>query len=164
MVSQRASGRRSKRPADSACMSNTPSQAQPTPAKPQLAYLFERFPTFTQTFCVREVVELERQGLRLMLFSIRDTRAEPLGDHFPPELVERVHFLPPEKELVAEVTAMKDADRLPQEVVLTLRHWGDAPDKRRVYEAAGSGRLAGKPPQNRHGFFYGLNARGRAGG
>ena len=104
--------------------------------RPQLAYLFERFPTFTQTFCVREVLELERQGLGLMLFSIRDTRDEPLEDHFPAELIERVHFLPPETELVKEVTAMKDADLLPKEIMLTMRHWGERPDKMRIYEAA----------------------------
>ena len=67
-----------------------------------LAYVFERFPSFTQTFCVREVLELERQGLRPLIFSIRDTRDE-VPRNFPDELYERVIFLPPEKELVEEV-------------------------------------------------------------
>jgi colanic acid/amylovoran biosynthesis glycosyltransferase len=44
-----------------------------------IAYVFERFPSFTQTFCVREILELERQGLRPLLFSIRDTRDEGIS-------------------------------------------------------------------------------------
>ena len=77
-------------------------------AKPDyhLAYVFERFPSFTQTFCAREILELEAQGLRPMLFSIRDTRDEE-GGQFPQELTDRVHFLPPEKELVELVKKLK---------------------------------------------------------
>ena len=97
----------------------------------QLAYVFERFPSLTQTVCVREILELERQGLRPLLFSIHDVRVEAV-QHFPPDLLERVHFLPPHHELVAAVQQLKDARRLPQSVVLTLREWGDAPDKARV--------------------------------
>ncbi|HZC36909.1 MAG TPA: hypothetical protein VE242_14895, partial [Chthoniobacterales bacterium] len=36
-----------------------------------LAYLFERFPAFTKTFCAREVAELYRQNYRVSVFSIR---------------------------------------------------------------------------------------------
>ena len=130
------------------------------PEPPQLAYVFERFPTFTQTFCVREILELDRQGLRPLLFSIHDTRDEPLEDHFPPELIDRVHFLPPEKELVEVVTAMKDADQLPQEIVLTLRHWHGAPDKMRIYEAAYIGmRMRAAGVWHAHTHFAGLGAR-----
>jgi len=125
-----------------------------------MAYVFERFPTFTQTFCVREILELERQGLRPMLFSIRDTREELLEDHFPPELIGRVHFLPQAKELVKEVTRMKDADLLPQEIVLTLRHWGDAPDKMRAYEAAYVGmKMREAGVWHAHSHFAGVGAR-----
>ena len=63
------------------------------------AYVFERFPTFTQTFCVREVNELRRMGLRPLVFSIRDTSEEPLEEHFSPELRELVHLVPPRNEL-----------------------------------------------------------------
>jgi len=62
-----------------------------------LAYIFERFPSFTQTFCVREIEQLERLGGRPVIFSIRDTRDEGI-QHFPPELFERVHFLPERDE------------------------------------------------------------------
>ena len=114
-------------------------------ARHPLAYVFERFPSFTQTFCVREILELERQGLCPLLFSIRDTRGE-VPRQFPEELYERVVFLPPAKELVEEVKQLKAEGRLPQSVVLTLRHWkekDDQRDKQRVYEAAWIGtRLA----------------------
>ncbi|MGI9240228.1 MAG: glycosyltransferase family 4 protein, partial [Verrucomicrobiales bacterium] len=141
-------------------MSTPANESSPKPEPPQMAYVFERFPTFTQTFCVREILELERQGLRLMLFSIHDTRGESLEDHFPPELIGRVHFLPPEKELVKVVTAMKDADELPQEIVLTLRHWGGVPDKMRVYEAAYIGvRMREAGVWHAHSHFAGVGAR-----
>lgn len=125
-----------------------------------LAYVFERFPTFTQTFCVREVLELERQGLRPLIFSIRDTREESMR-HFPEELVKRVHYLPQDKELVKAVESMKGSGELPQSVVLTLRHWGeDRPDKRRVYEAAYIGKvMKDHELKHAHTHFAGIGAR-----
>jgi colanic acid/amylovoran biosynthesis glycosyltransferase len=123
------------------------------------AYVFERFPTFTQTFCVREVLELERQGLRPLIFSVRDTRDEVLRD-FPEELVERVHVLPPEKELVEFIKIEKEANRLPQETVLTLRQWGERPDKMRVYEAAYIGqKMLAAGVRHAHAHFAGVGAR-----
>jgi colanic acid/amylovoran biosynthesis glycosyltransferase len=127
--------------------------------RPHLAYVFERFPSFTQTFCVREVMELERQGLRPLLFSIRDTRDEA-PRHFPDALYDRVHFLPPEKELVDWVKREKDANLLPQEIVLSLRHWGARPDKMRVYEAAYIGHhLRAAGVRHVHSHFAGIGAR-----
>jgi colanic acid/amylovoran biosynthesis glycosyltransferase len=127
--------------------------------RPHLAYVFERFPSFTQTFCAREVLELERQGVRPLLFSIRDTREER-PRHFPDDLYERVHFLPAEKSLIDWVRREKQDGRLPQEIVLSLRHWGDRPDKMRVYEAAYIGqhlRMAGV--RHVHSHFAGIGAR-----
>lgn len=127
-----------------------------------LAYVFERFPSFTQTFCVREVLELERQGLRPMIFSIRDTRAE-LPRNFPDELYDRVIFLPSEKALVEEVKAIKVADQLPQEIVLTLREWkqrDNTGDKARVYEAAWIGlKMLEAGVRHSHSHFAGVGAR-----
>jgi len=70
----------------------------------EVAYLFERFPSFGQTFCYREVAELERQGTKVHLFSIRRPVNEP-AQNWDEEIVERVHYLPEEKVLVAEVDA-----------------------------------------------------------
>lgn len=129
-----------------------------------LAYVFERFPSFTQTFCVREILELERQGLRPLVFSIRDTRLEEESQkHFPPDLYERVHFLPQGDELVEEVKQLKAEGKLPQSVVLTLRHWndhGDRADKRRVHEAAYIGvKLQEAGVRHAHSHFAGIGAR-----
>jgi colanic acid/amylovoran biosynthesis glycosyltransferase len=127
-----------------------------------LAYVFERFPSFTQTFCAREILELERQGLRPLLFSIRDTRDE-IPRQFPDELYQRVIFLPPEKELVDAVKALKDANQLPQSIILTLREWkdrADPRDKQRVYEAAWIGqKLAEHGIRHVHSHFAGVGAR-----
>ncbi len=133
----------------------------PTP-RYHLAYVFERFPSFTQTFCVREILELERQGLRPLIFSIRDTRDEA-QKHFPPELYERVHFLPEGDALVEEVKQMKADNLLPQSAVLTLRHWGEKgerPDKRRVHEAAWIGlKMREAGVSYAHAHFAGIAAR-----
>ena len=132
---------------------------QEPPAMNHLAYVFERFPSFTQTFCVREILELERQGLRPLLFSIHDVRDEAV-QHFPPDLLERVHFLPTPAELVETIQQLKDARQLPQSVVLTLREWGDAPDKARVYEAAYIGwKMQAAGVRHAHAHFAGLAAR-----
>ncbi len=97
--------------------------------------MFERFPTFTQTFCVREILELERQGIRPLIFSIRDTRDEP-AQSYPEELRDRVHYLPPRDELVATVKQLRSDKLLSKAADRTLRYWRDQPDKLRVYEAA----------------------------
>ncbi len=126
-----------------------------------LAYVFERFPTFTQTFCVREILGLEQQGVRPLIFSIHNTRDESIK-HFPAELLDRVVFLPDEEGLVQQIKAWKDANQLPQSVVLTLRHWADRPDKMRVYEAAWIGKKLqelGPEIKHVHSHFAGVGAR-----
>jgi glycosyltransferase involved in cell wall biosynthesis len=111
---------------------------------------------------VREVLELERQGLRPLIFSIRDTRDE-VPRNFPDELYERVIFLPPEKELVEEVKVLKAAEKLPQEIVLTLREWknrDNTSDKARVYEAAWIGlKMLEAGVRHSHSHFAGIGAR-----
>jgi len=42
------------------------------------AYLFERFPSFVQTFAYREAVEMVRQGMNPWLVSLR--RSDDPGD------------------------------------------------------------------------------------
>lgn len=126
-----------------------------------LAYVFERFPTFTQTFCVREILELERAGLRPVIFSIRDPRGEDIR-HFPAELARRVCYLPPEDRLGDEVRGLVEQRKLPQSIVLTLRHWGARPDKARVYEAAWIGRKLRElnaGVRHAHTHFAGIGAR-----
>ena len=126
-----------------------------------LAYVFERFPSFTQTFCVREILELERAGVRPVIFSIHDTRNED-ARQFPAELTRRVHYLPPQESLPDEVRRLMDRRELPQSVVLTLRFWGERPDKLRVYEAAWIGhrmRALDARVRHAHTHFAGIGAR-----
>lgn len=129
---------------------------------PHIAYVFERFPTFTQTFCVREILELERLGVQVQIFSIHDTREESIR-HFPAELMDRVHFLPKEECLIELIKQWKESKLLPQSVVLTLRQWGDRPDKMRVYEAAYISHVLKKmgsdAPWHTHSHFAGIGAR-----
>lgn len=128
-------------------------------AAPHFAYIFERFPSFTQTFCAREVMELQRRGVRLALFSIRDVRDEEVN-HFPQELRDQVVTLPPADQLKAEVDALKKEGKLPQAFVLTLRHWGERADKMRIYEAAWIGhRLREAGVRHVHTHFAGIGAR-----
>ena len=124
-----------------------------------LAYVFERFPTFTQTFCAREVAELERTGVRVQLFSIRDTSDEP-DSPCHEEFRSETTVLPPEKQLVDDVKRLKDERQFPQSVVLTLRNWGDKPDKMRVYEAAWIGlKMRAAGVTHAHTHFAGIGAR-----
>ena len=126
-----------------------------------LAYVFERFPSFTQTFCVREVLQLERMGVRPLVFSIRDTRDEGIR-HFPKELFDRVHFLPAREQLIEQVRQWKDAHLLPRAAGLVLRHWEERPDKMRVYEAAYMAKviadLGAARSHHVHSHFAGIGA------
>ncbi|CAN5445773.1 glycosyltransferase family 4 protein [soil metagenome] len=137
-------------------MTTHPEQPKP---RYHLAYVFERFPTYTQTFCVREIVALRESGVRPLVFSIRDTGDEGCCD-LGSSCREFVNVLPPEDVLIGTIKRWKDERRLPQEVVLTLRYWGGRPDKLRVYEAAYIGlamREAGVG--HAHCHFAGIAAR-----
>ena len=85
-----------------------------------LAYLFERFPSFSQTFCYREIAELHRQGLRPPIFSIRRPKDEPPQD-WDEHIVERVHYLPEEAELLDEVRRASRKGKLTREIVAALQ-------------------------------------------
>ncbi|HEY3664323.1 MAG TPA: hypothetical protein VGL24_14310, partial [Chthoniobacterales bacterium] len=77
-----------------------------------LAYLFERFPSFTQTFCYREIVELRRQGVTPAIFSVRRPVDEPAQD-WDPSIVEQVEYFPGDEELVREVDRAARKGKLP---------------------------------------------------
>jgi glycosyltransferase involved in cell wall biosynthesis len=97
------------------------------------AYLFERFPSFTQTFCFREVLEMRRQGVLAPIFAIRDPSGEPRQD-FPAELDGLTTYLPAsfDAELKANATFRRAARRAIEDMRLL---WGDDQEKRRIYEA-----------------------------
>src|SRR6185369_12041215 len=100
----------------------------------RFAYLFERFPSFGQTFCYREVAELDRQDITPPIFSIRNPKDEPPQD-WDTRIVRRVHYLPEEKELLEEVQRASKKRRLSPAVITALDEWGRRTDFLRLYQA-----------------------------
>ena len=125
----------------------------------KFAYLFERFPSFGQTFCYREVAELARQGVTPPIFSIRKPKDEPPQD-WDKRIVERVDYLPEEKELLDEVRRASQKERLPGDVIAALGEWGRRPDFLRLYQAVHIGlRLQEMRIDHVHAHFAGMAAR-----
>jgi colanic acid/amylovoran biosynthesis glycosyltransferase len=125
----------------------------------QFAYLFERFPSFGQTFCYREVAELARQGATPPIFSIRKPNDEPLQD-WDKQIVERVHYLPGEEQLLREVHRASKKGKLTKEVIGAVDEWGRRTDFLRLYQAAYVGlRLQEIGIRHVHAHFAGMAAR-----
>jgi len=123
------------------------------------AYLFERFPSFGQTFCYREVAELGRQGVAAPIFSIRNPKDEPPQD-WDARIVERVHYLPEEKELLDAVRRASKKERLTPEIIAALDEWARRTDFLRLYQAVYVGlRLKEKGISHVHAHFAGMAAR-----
>jgi glycosyltransferase involved in cell wall biosynthesis len=125
----------------------------------RFAYLFERFPSFGQTFCYREVAELDRQDFALPIFSIRKPKDEPPQD-WDMRIVERVHYLPDEKELLEEVRRAAKKRKLSADIVAALDQWGRRTDFLRLYQAVYVGlRLREMRIDHMHAHFAGMAAR-----
>src|SRR5213078_674401 len=124
----------------------------------QFVYLFERFPSFGQTFCYREVAELARQGIAPPIFAIRNPKDEPSQD-WDQRIVERVHYLPDEEELLREVHRASKKGKLPGEVTAALDQWGRRTDFLRLYQAVYIGlRLQEIGILHVHAHFAGMAA------
>ncbi|HEV8185010.1 MAG TPA: glycosyltransferase family 4 protein [Chthoniobacterales bacterium] len=125
----------------------------------RIGYIFERFPSFGQTFCYREVVELKRQGAEVSVFSIRTPAGEPRQD-WDEQVVRNVHYLPDEAELVKEIDdAIRQRD-LPAEAVSAISKWDRQSDFLRLYQAAYVGsRLRAAGITRVHAHFAGMAAR-----
>src|SRR5438309_3755448 len=125
----------------------------------QFAYLFERFPSFGQTFCYREIAELDRQGITPLIFSIREPNDEPPQD-WDMRIVKRVHYLPEEKKLLDEVQRASRKGKLTAEITAALDEWGRRTDFLRLYQAVYVGlRLKEKGISHVHAHFAGMAAR-----
>ena len=123
------------------------------------AYLFERFPSFGQTFCYREVAELARQGVNSPIFAIRNPKDESPQD-WDQRIVERVHYLPSEEQLLREVRQASKKGKLTEEVISALDEWGRRTDFLRLYQAAYVGlRLQEIGIRHVHAHFAGMAAR-----
>ena len=125
----------------------------------QFAYLFERFPSFGQTFCYREVAELARQGVAQPIFSIRKPKDEPPQD-WDKGIVERVQYVPEEEQLLREVSHAAKKGKLTREIVSALDEWGRRTDFLRLYQAVYVGlRLQEMGIRHVHAHFAGMAAR-----
>jgi colanic acid/amylovoran biosynthesis glycosyltransferase len=125
----------------------------------RFAYLFERFPSFGQTFCYREVAELARQGVNSRIFAIRNPKGEPPQD-WDQRIVERVHYLPGEEQLLREVRQASKKGKLTEEVIGALDEWGRRSDFLRLYQAVYVGlRLQEIGIRHVHAHFAGMAAR-----
>ncbi len=126
---------------------------------PTFAYLFERFPSFGQTFCYREVAELYRQGVAPPIFSIRNPKDEPAQD-WDARVVKRVHYLPEERELLDGVQRASRKGKLTPEIIAALDEWGRRTDFLRLYQAVYVGlRLQEAGISHVHAHFAGMAAR-----
>jgi glycosyltransferase involved in cell wall biosynthesis len=124
-----------------------------------LAYLFERFPSFTQTFCYREVRELRRQGVFPAIFSVRRPGDEPVQE-WEMSIVREVEYLPGDEGLVREVDRALRKKRLPARAAEELAAWGRKTDFLRLYQAAWLGpHLQALGVRHVHAHFAGLAAR-----
>jgi colanic acid/amylovoran biosynthesis glycosyltransferase len=125
----------------------------------QVAYVFERFPSFGQTFCYREVAELERQGMAVQVYSIRRPANEP-EQSWDQQIVGRVHYLPEEKALVAEVDSALRKKAVSSEIRDAVQQWGRQSDFLRLYQAIYIGlRMQQNGLRHLHAHFAGMAAR-----
>ena len=124
-----------------------------------LAYLFERFPSFTQTFCYREIAELRRQGMTPAIFSIRRPVNEPAQD-WDASLVREVTYLPGDEQLISEVDRAVRKKKLSESIGREIKAWGRKTDFLRLYQAAFLGpRLQALGVRRIHAHFAGMAAR-----
>ena len=121
------------------------------------AYLFERFPSFSQTFCVREVEAMHGRGLEFPFFSIHKPAGEPVQDYFSD--IGPVYFLPEKFDtILASDTNFRRSARRALESLRAL--WGSEEQKRRIYEALWLGPMLREAGiRHLHAHFAGIAAR-----
>lgn len=126
---------------------------------PGFAYVFERFPSFTQTFCAREVGEWARLGFSFPIFSINSVAEEEV-QHFPVELYQRTVTVPEDVDLRARRWWTPFSWRSRKIKQQIQAEWGAAGGRRRAAEAAWLGpRLRALGVRHIHVHFAGLAAR-----
>jgi glycosyltransferase involved in cell wall biosynthesis len=122
-----------------------------------LAYVFERFPKFSQTFCYREVVELFRQGEKPAIFSLRSPDLGP-EQSWDDEILKIVHILPEGDEFAKAVDA--ESHKVPKAARKILREWRGRRDSLRLRQAIYIGvRLRELGVTHVHTHFAGMAAR-----
>jgi len=102
------------------------------------AYLFERFPSFVQTFVYREAVEMVRQGMNPWLVSLR--RPEE-SDDLAEKLDVEVFHAPEEKALRTEVDERRARHELSGRAYRAIPKHRRETDSQRMFEAVWLGPL-----------------------
>src|SRR4029079_5117100 len=124
-----------------------------------LAYLFQRFPSFTPTFCYREIVELRRQGISPAIFSMRRPADEPAQD-WDAAIVGEGEYLRSDEPGVRKVNRAAHKGKLPEAAADEIAAWGRKTDFLRLYQGAYLGpRLQASAVRHVHAHFAGLAAR-----
>lgn len=123
----------------------------------KFAYLFERFPSFVQTFVYREAVEMVRQGANPWLVSVR--RPDDPGE-LAASVDAEIFYLPEEKVLRDEVDARRAAKELGWGAHRAIpRHRGEK-DSQRMFEAIWlAPELKARGIRHVHAHFGGLATR-----
>jgi colanic acid/amylovoran biosynthesis glycosyltransferase len=131
--------------------------ADPTSTEQSFAYLFERFPSFVQTFVYREAIEMVRQKMNPWLVSIR--KPEDRGN-LAAQVEADIFYLPDEKVLRQEVDARRSDGRLGWRVHKAIpRHRGER-DSQRMFEAIWlAPELKGRGIRHVHAHFGGMATR-----
>lgn len=133
-----------------------PSSVRTLISMPVFAYLFERFPAFTQTFCYREATEMVRQTGGLPIFSIRSREGEVT---LPPEVQDQIIYLPEGQALKDEVWAAWKARQLPRRAKIIFDAQNEA-DWHRALEALWIGQqLLKRGIPHIHAHFAGMASR-----
>jgi len=122
-------------------------------------YLFERFPSFTQTFCYREVEAMTARLGEFPIVSIREPSGEPAQD-FPPRLRGKTIYVPGDLETDARRWLSPYAWRARRLRHRMVEAWGKDADRRRALEAAWiAPLLQAHGVRHVHVHFAGLAAR-----
>jgi len=121
------------------------------------AYLFERFPSFSQTFCVREVLGIRGLAGSVPVFSIRRPTGEP-EQNYPAAAQENVTNLPDDIEAALRTEKVPLGARLQR--WRWLRKLAKEKDRRRAFEALWLGpQLLEAGVTHVHAHFAGIAAR-----
>lgn len=121
------------------------------------AYLFERFPSFVQTFVHREAAEMVRQGMDPWLVSIR--RPEDSGD-VAEQINADIFYLPEADAMRAEIDAQIASGQADGGVRRAVAEWRKKPDSNRIFEAAWlAPKLRERGIRHVHAHFGGMAAR-----
>ncbi len=111
-----------------------------TAQKPVIGYLLKTFPKLSETFILNEILELERQGLNLHIFSLRrpsDRRQHPALSQLQAPVTYIPSLLPEwhhdeETQLIKNQVAWGQRD--PNQLMAALQFYCDRPETRRFNE------------------------------